>query len=94
MIIILSYLILSYHIQFNPYHPTRTVTAGYAAETDSEWKNSYIIYAGNDKTPGKIIRKKIKKRVESIVLRCYTTVVRKEREQNPGTGTRNLKISP
>jgi hypothetical protein len=79
MIIILSYLILSYHISSNPYHPARAVTAGSAAETDSEWKNPYIIYTGNGETPKKIIRKKIKKCVGSRVLQCYTTVVPRER---------------
>ena len=57
------------------YHPAGTETAGYAAEKYSEWKNPYIIYAGNGETPKKIIRKKIKKCVDSRVLQCYTTVV-------------------
>ena len=70
-----------------------TGTAGYAAENDSEWKNPYIIYAGNAETPGKIIRKEIKKCVDSRVLRCYTTVVSRGRGTNPGTRDKELEKS-
>ena len=85
-----------YSISFYPFHsipPVMTGTAGYAAENDSEWKNPYIIYAGNGETPKKIIRKKIKKCVDSRVLRCYTTVVSRGRGTNPGTRDKELEKS-
>ena len=85
-----------YSISFYPFHsipPVMTGTAGYAAENDSEWKNPYIIYAGNGETPKKIIRKKIRKCVDSRVLRCYTTVVSRGRGTNPGTRDKELEKS-
>ena len=79
-------------IPFHSHHPTTIVTAGTAAEKDGYWKNPYIIYARNGKTAKKIIRKKLKMGVNSIVLQCYTAIVPRERGQNPGTGKKNLKI--
>lgn len=85
--------ILSYLIHIISYHPARAITAGYAAEKDSEWKKPYIIYAGNAKPPGKIIRKKLKKVLTLNGVTLYNTVVSRLRETNPKPGTRNLKIS-
>lgn len=82
--------ILSYSILF---HSVLIVTAGYAAEKDSEWKNPYIIYAGNGKTAKKIIRKKLKKVLTLNRVMLYNTDVSRKRETNPEPGARNLKIS-
>lgn len=91
MITILFHFILSYSIPFHSHHLASTSTAGHAAETDGDWKNPYIIYARNAKPLGKIIRKKIRIVVDSIVLQCYTTVVPGGQGKESRTREKNLK---
>lgn len=85
-------IIPSLHISSISYHPAKTVTAGYAAENDGEWKNLYIICAGNAETPGKIIRKKSRKVLALNRAMLYNTDVSRERTPNPGHRERNPGI--